>query len=632
MGRPAIANIAPPMLIIVEAPGKILLWSRLVADLGWSARVVATRGHVRHFPPVFNPLGIRIDESAALDFGRDWDPARREKLEAALKGLPEDGLILVATDDDMEGDVIALDILHLVLDTCEELLGRTLRLRPGELTAHAISRAYEVAFREPPRETALRAVPGRSRAIIDRWTGALLTGLAGQSCGRVRSALVGLTDRLAAMAAADDGLPETGEIVLQVQADDGGGPFFAHVPFHGTETAVIAAVARRFRNRRIPGRASALRPVGAAPAPRFGNVAPFNTGDALVHAARFHGIPVGRAMRGLQSAYVRGRISYPRTTGRTCSAQAMEDVWRLARRARLELNGARDPGDSDALALDGAHEALHPLPPPSGCPSMAETVRRTPGRPETEPEIEDAMVALVARRAFEALEVEEREPGRYHPGEGTNLSSSEIDALRDLDWLRMPETPRPWGRYGLTECRTWPLDSVLVDLMMRHGIGRPSTWADQVESVLEADLVTCPDLGRLPEPTPRGRRLIDRIPASAADPETCRETERLFSAPVAEQLESEADVTRYVRGRLREWLQSRPPDIRNSLAELVPGATEALQEHGPRHETADPLPESIAVPDHPRPSPPRPSPKRRKESQEPAEDANVGASDMTMEP
>ncbi|MXX87938.1 MAG: type IA DNA topoisomerase [Boseongicola sp. SB0677_bin_26] len=575
-----------PTLVIVEAPGKIPAWSRLAAGLGQPVRIIATGGHFRRFPPRFDPLGIRFEDGAALDYGRQWNEHRHGELTAALQALDASGQILLATDDDMEGDVIALDVLHLVLEVRASLLGQVLRLRPRALSSEAVRQACEAARREPPDEMLLRAVPGRARAIADRWAGALLTGMAGESCGRVRAAVMGLVDDLDRLR---DPLPETGEITFQVRASDGGSFFVAHRPFHGNMPPALARLAQRFRNRRIDGTVSPLRPIGAKPAPRFGVALPFNTGDALVHAARFHGIPVGRAMQGLQSAYMKGRVSYPRTDGRHWSEEVAGNVAWMAARAGLNVSG--DHPTRPDVAESGAHEGLHPLPEPPGYRPVGETVRRVSRRPETDAEIEETMVALVARRAFESLRVDEWEAGVY-AGTGAALSEEEIAALRDLDWLRLPADPRPWGFQALTGVRTWPLDSVLVDLMVRHDVGRPSTLASQVEGILDAGLVSIPDPGRLPEPSPRGRLMIERVPPSARDAETCRTTDRLLFAPVRESLASEADVTNCIGARLRAWLASRPADIQSKLAALVPGAEAMLDDtrNGPAPEEVPGLP------------------------------------------
>ena len=72
--------------------------------------------------------------------------------------------------------------------------------------------------------------------------------------------------------------------------------------------------------------------------------------------------------------------------------------------------------------------------------------------------------------------------------------------------------------------------------------------------------------------------MIERIPASARDAETCRATDKLLFAPVNESLANEADVTNCIGARLKAWLESRPADIQSKLAALVPGADSMLVE------------------------------------------------------
>ena len=567
-------------LIIIEAPGKVRAWERAARKIGIAATLVTTRGHMSRFPDRLSPFGVRFENGRAVDEGRVPDASIVSRIRTALVDLPRSAEILIATDDDPEGDVIALDAFRAVIGQDRSLVDRVRRVRARAVTVAGITDAISRAEREPGiSDLFTRAVPGRARAISDRWIGAAFTELAGTGCGRVRAALLGAALLWRADPSLLAGLPETGELTFTARSDPTGIPFFARVPISGRVPSALRAVAERYRGRLIPGHVRPMASLSAAVAPRIGDVRPFNTGDALAYAARLHGVGPRAAMRGLQNAYMAGRISYPRTSGHHLSEQACALVVQAARACGVPGVSDRDarrhlPDRAEA----GAHEALYPTPEllKPDLERLRASVRRVPG-PETgrtEEEVEDLMVGLIARRAFDAARAIELAPGAWHNRDGSDLTAEEVDALEGLEWVRPSGPSAPWSNHMSTGFRAWPLSSVLIDGMMIEGVGRPSTYALHAESVAGSGQLRIPRPGALPELTPEGARVVRKVPREALLPATCRAIERALSAG-SDGERDVPDLTRLIRMRIDGWVGAAPEGLRAPLIEHLLRVTQA---------------------------------------------------------
>src|SRR3546814_15394932 len=93
---------------INEAPGKARQLEPVLAKLGLDARVQATKVHLMSMPGRLTPIGI---DRSMRDFARaPLDPtiALRIREEVAKAGR-----VVIATDADAEGDVIAWDVAEI---------------------------------------------------------------------------------------------------------------------------------------------------------------------------------------------------------------------------------------------------------------------------------------------------------------------------------------------------------------------------------------------------------------------------------------------------------------------------------------------------------------------------------------
>lgn len=596
-------------LVIIEAQGKIRTWQKVLAESGIRASVLATHGHLFRFPDRLDPLGISIDSASPCDPGRTPDPERLKKLHQAIADLGPVGRILVASDDDPEGDVIALDVIESILKHDARLIDRIFRVRPGALTRDGITAALAAA--EPLRVTGARlisaALPGRARAVSDRWIGATFSRMAGHPVGRVRSALLGsffLLDRAPAMLR---DIPELGEITFRCRSATGGQPFVARVALDGSNdrelTARLSAMAARHAGGMVPGVVRPRQSLSAAVAPRIGNVRPFNTGDAIAHAARHFSLGAVQAMRGLQDGYMSGYLSYPRTDSHEMSRESAVRVSRLADACRIsgvEVVTLSDQpslvaGEHGPAPVRTGHEALHPV-----CDLEPERVAelerliRSPLRfvdhsgdgPEL---VRDIMITIVARRAFEAGRRIEMEIGDWRPDNIAAIPQEEAELLRDLDWQREIGPSLPWSKDLMTGIRIWPLRAVAIDMMMIEGLGRPSTLAYHADTAEMSGEIEPGSPFQPPRPTPMGVSVLRKIPKGLWNPATCRMIEAVTSNAEGMVHEEPGDTLQVrVRKRIVFWLGHLSDEMRDALLEALEksGTGRAAGTKGPVAEMA----------------------------------------------
>lgn len=578
-------------LVIIEAIGKAETWGKVLNGIGMRARVVATHGHIASFPQPLWPIGITFASGKPCDPGRTIDAARLQAIRAAIGELSGNAPIFIATDDDMEGDVIALDVIEGLLASERDLAPRIFRARPQALTRDGIVAALDAA--EPLRGCAgqilAAAIPGRARAISDRWIGATFSRAANHPVGRVRSALLGAFFLLDKAPHILRGRPEIGEVVLRCRSTKGGHPFIAHVPLDGGENPrqieKLRGLADRFKGRLVPGVVRPRESLSAAVAPRIGSVRPFNTGDALAYAARHFNLGARQAMRGLQDAYMAGLVSYPRTESRDIGRESAVRVVRLAESCRLgglDVDVLCDEGGPNlaaprprpANAPRRPHEALHPVCDlnPEAI-ARFETILRAPipfgDRAECEAdEVRDIMAAIVARRAIEAAREIRMEPGDWRPDNTSSVSAEDAALLSDLNWEREAASPLPWSKDLMTGARHWPLRAIATDMMMIEGIGRPSTLAGHADAAEASGEIEVGDLSQPPRPTPFGLKVLARTPKGLWNPGTCRMIELALVNRDHVCREAPGDTMQLrIYRRIRFWFSHLPEEMQRALLE-----------------------------------------------------------------
>jgi DNA topoisomerase I len=376
-------------LVIVESPSK----ARTIAGyLGRGYVVESSVGHIRDMPDraaeiparyrgePWARLGVNVDDNFEALYVVPSDKRQQvSKLKSALKDADE---LLLATDEDREGEAIAW---HLV----EELKPKvpTHRMVFHEITPEAIARAIA-----SPREVDQGLVDAyQARRVLDRLYGYEVSPVLWKkvmpklSAGRVQSVATRLvvdrereriafraasySDLEAEFATSDHGRRNDGEptsFTASLVAVDGrrvaqGRDFTAAGELRSQDVLHLDAAAAAALAERLDGASFAVAGVERKPY-RRSPYAPFRTTTLQQEASRKLGFSAKHTMSVAQRLYENGYITYMRTDSVTLSQTAIS----AARRQAAELYGASYVPDaprtyaSKVKNAQEAHEAIRP--------------------------------------------------------------------------------------------------------------------------------------------------------------------------------------------------------------------------------------------------------------------------------
>ncbi|UIP57930.1 type I DNA topoisomerase [Agromyces marinus] len=536
-------------LVIVESPTKM---KSIAAYLGDGYEVLSSVGHIRDLIEPKNlpaelkkgPLGkFSVDVENGFEPYYVVSDSKKKtvaELKRALKGADE---LLLATDEDREGEAIAW---HLLQELKPKVPVR--RMVFHEITKDAILKA-----KEQTRELDTALVDAQeTRRILDRLYGYEVSPVLwrkvgpGLSAGRVQSAATRLVvdrerERLAFVAASywdlvgrfskesssfEAKLVRVGgqRIATGRDFDDAGRlTGKAVVLDEATAHALTAALRDDTVSRRVSKLES--KPYSRRPA------APFTTSTLQQESARKLRLSARDTMRVAQSLYENGYITYMRTDSVSLSQQAIQ----AARTQAVNLYGADSvPDKPRAYAgksknAQEAHEAIRPSGEVFRTPSELQSVLRgsefklydliwkrtvasqmadAKGKTATvtievgptaadaaAPESPTAPVAgtsaeftasgtVITFRGFLAAYEESRDEERNadeSPGEAKlpQLAEGEAVGLAELEAKGHETSPPP--RYT---------EASLVKRLEELGIGRPSTFASIISTIIDRGYVT----------------------------------------------------------------------------------------------------------------------------------------------
>ena len=365
-------------LVIVESPAKA---KTIQGYLGPGYEVEASVGHIRDLPKraadipakykgeAWSRLGVDVDHGYSALYVVDAD--KRTKVAELKKKLADADQLLLATDEDREGEAIAWHLLEVLKPTVP-----VKRMVFHEITRDAIRRAVE-----DTRDLDQDLVDAQeTRRILDRLYGyevspvlwkKVMTGL---SAGRVQSVATRLVvdrerERIAFRSASYwdvEGLFDPGSFSAKLVAVDGKrvatGKDFSDLGVltradaaHLTEESATSLAAA------LSGQSFAVRSVEDKPY-RRSPAAPFMTSTLQQEASRKLRWGAQRTMRVAQGLYERGFITYMRTDSTTLSESAVN----AARAQAAQLYGSDHVSevprryDRKVKNAQEAHEAVRP--------------------------------------------------------------------------------------------------------------------------------------------------------------------------------------------------------------------------------------------------------------------------------
>ena len=432
-------------LVIIEAPGK----RASLKDVLWRAgmrgfEVEATAGHIAGNPARLSPLGITSSFRETNYAIREDRIATCERIREAAQSTT--GRIVIATDDDQEGDVIARDVWRLVI--APEDRSRVVRVRLRALSPSEVHAAFEDAAPFDP----LSAAKGDARRVLDRLVGALSS--AEGAVGRVQgSLLLALTQQK----------PVVGVATYTATAEDGCEPWIAQRPvFAGDDIPAPVML-----DVHLSVGSSVESTVGARP---------LNYGEIVLLSSVETGAEVADVSRAMQDLYERGQMTYPRSMAQAISVDAARRLDVIAR-----MNGAAFDAErftavrAHGLQVEHGHEAPNPATFEVPLNRVAELLS-----------LPEHVLVLVARNLVDC---------------GVRCTL-EQPALRDLQRLPDELAGLPWHRKTEAGLRLYPVvvpeagfkpwtqEQSLLHLMHKNGLGRPSTLVEHVNKFAARGLVT----------------------------------------------------------------------------------------------------------------------------------------------
>ena len=533
-------------LVIVESPAKAKTIGKYLGD---EYKVTASMGHLRDLPK--STLGVDVDNN----FAPDYQPVKgRESTIKELKTAAKNSAkVFLATDPDREGEAISWRLKKL-LELSDE---NTYRVTFNEITKNVVRDSIE-----NPRAIDQDLVDAQqARRILDRIVGYKLSPLLwkkirrGLSAGRVQSVATRMvTDREEEIRAF---IPEEYWLLdADFELTEKSGKFTAS--YHGTEkkkqeltsadevNAVIDAV----RDAPFVVRAVKRTDKKRSPSP------PFITSTLQQEASRKLGMTPRRTMSIAQQLYEGVDIAGEGTVGlitymRTDSLRISEDALADARSYITSHFGPRyDPGSpnrykSKSNAQD-AHEAIRPS-------SVLFTPDRIKGSVTSDQFkvyrlIWSRFVASQMSAAiYDSVTVDMAAAGHVFRANHTVVSFEGFTAVyiegRD-DEKEEKQSPLPALEEGdgakLTDIReeqkfTLPppryTEATLIRAMEETGVGRPSTYAPTISTILDREYVV-KELKNL-RPTPLGEVVTGLMKDRFADVVDLK-----FTARMEESLDS----------------------------------------------------------------------------------------------
>jgi DNA topoisomerase-1 len=508
-GPGATLPAVPKNLVIVESPAKARTIERYLGD---DYRVLASYGHVRDLPenPGKGKFGVDVDNDFAPEYVISDD--RRKQVNEISRAAKSAETVYLATDLDREGEAIAWH----VAEAANVPASKTQRVTFNEITEGAIREAFA-----HPRQIDTNLVDAQqTRRIVDRLVGYTLSPLlsrkirSGLSAGRVQSVAVRLvverereinafTAReywtLEALLATKTGATFAAEVVrIDGSALDVG----------DGEMADRHAVALRALEPRVTK--IATRKQSRSPAP------PFTTSTLQQEASRKLGFSPKRTMSVAQRLYEGadtpdghvGLITYMRTDSTAIAGVAMGEA-RDVIRTRFGQPYTMPKGRvyrTKAKGAQEAHESIRPTAFRRDPDSLAGTLaadelrlyrliwQRAIASQMAAKELETTTVELTAApyelRASATRTLFEGFSAVYT--EGRDDGTDEDDAERQLPPVAEGETTTVRDvtpSQHFTEPPPRFTEATLIKALEEHGIGRPSTYAATISTILDRGYV-----------------------------------------------------------------------------------------------------------------------------------------------
>lgn len=474
-------------LIIVESPAKAKTIQKFI---GKDFTVISSKGHVRDLPQ--KELAIDISKNFLPNY--EILPDKKKLIADVKKLVNESDVVWLATDDDREGEAISW---HL-MEAADIPTDKTKRIVFHEITKKAIENALA-----NPRSLDVDLVNAQqARRILDRLVGFELSPVLWRkvkpqlSAGRVQSVAVKL-------------IVEREHLINQFNTTSAYRVVGSFVAEHDKKIQLDAELNYRFetkekahqfledcKNKKFKVEAVEKNPGKKSPA------APFTTSTLQQEASRKLGFSVSKTMVVAQQLYESGYITYMRTDSVNLSefaiAEAKEEIEKLygAEYAKPRKYVTKSIGAQEAHeAIRPTSMANHTVPGDAMAKRLYDLIwKRTIASQMSDARLEkttitipvdgrsEKFVAIGEVALFQGFlkvyaesndEENEEVKGLLPPMQVGNLLNAE--AIKAVQKFAQPP-----ARYT---------EASLVKKLEELGIGRPSTYAPTISTILKREYV-----------------------------------------------------------------------------------------------------------------------------------------------
>ena len=489
-------------LVIVESPTKV---TSIKKFLGSRYKVMASQGHVRDLPK--SQLGIDVDH--------DFEPhyitirGKGDILSALRKEVKKADRVYLATDPDREGEAIAWHLKHaLNLDEKD-----TRRVSFNEITRNAVKDSFTHA-----RDIDMDMVDAQqARRALDRIVGYEISPLLwakvkrGLSAGRVQSvALRIIADREAAIAAF---IPEEYWSLEAMLLPAGSRKAFAasFTGLDGKKKTLCSAEEVQEIIDMIKDETFSVQSLKTVERLRKAPAA-FTTSTLQQEASRALGFSTSKTMRIAQQLYEGVKVKGSGTIGlitylRTDSIRVSETALSAAHDYIVGQFGkeyaAKRRRTSSAKNVQDAHEAIRPTDVLRTPVEIKDSLsrdqfrlyqliwRRFVASCMTDARYEQTTAKITAGRAlFTAATTKQTFAGFttvYSTGEKDEKSNTLIGKLEEGQILPLKEFSQ---EQHFTQPPPHFTEATLVRALEENGIGRPSTYAPTISTILARHYIT----------------------------------------------------------------------------------------------------------------------------------------------
>lgn len=473
-------------LFIIEAPGKVSTLTSILNNRYKPAEfsVLATSGRLLDLPD--NTLGMDMD---TLELTK-WIPLK-EKLYSYLENkILESDYIHICTDDDIEGEVIAMQVSHLIPKDIKQD-----RLRFTSLTTESINTAIsnpDIINMEDVRS-------GIARRLTDRIIGFALSRHDWDNKEEIQ-ATRGTVGRILTptISALDTNPPLAG--------------VFSHTMSHEGHRIDVEIEIKDSDLTKLDDIGYALSKLNK-PEVEWEEVEesdynpmPWNGGEAILNIVDSMGFTASETTKFLQELYEEGRLSYPRSDSRTLSEENMKALSHMASEfgvdqfseARLKISiELQKSMQGVKYNVQGAHEGL--------MPTDVKSVMLHANPRELSPK--DQILYLITKQLLKS---------GYDNGKKVTKTANVKRSVKNADWhtfesqyglkltvksehvqfgrspqkFKLNETTHPNGikkpkseSFGNFKYHERSLDSRILETMLSYQLGRPSTYVYHINKV-----------------------------------------------------------------------------------------------------------------------------------------------------